>query len=51
MDKIPTSEELNRANNFGERPELFAISTENPNFIKKLFLYHTAIFLIKLKEE
>ena len=34
--EIPTNEELNEANNFGERPELLSISTENANYIKKI---------------
>ena len=49
MDKIPTSEELNRANNFGERPELFAISTENPNFIKKIISLSYSNFSNKIE--
>ena len=35
-NNIPTKEDLNIENNFGERPELYSILSENPNYIQKL---------------
>ena len=35
-NSFPTKEELNTKNNFNETPELFSISLNNPNLIKKL---------------
>ena len=33
---IPKNEELNKSNNFGERPELYAIATEDLDYLKRL---------------
>ena len=36
LDILPTREELNCQNNFGERPELFLLSSDNISYVKKL---------------
>ena len=33
---IPKNEELNKSNNFGEKPELYAIATEDLDYLKRL---------------
>ena len=33
---VPKNEEINKSNNFGERPELYAIATEDLDYLKKL---------------
>ena len=46
---IPTNEELNTENNFGERPELFSIATENSSYIKKLINLPYSNFSAKIE--
>ena len=44
---IPTKEELNTKNNFNETPELFSITLNNPNLIKKLLFLPYSNFAAK----
>ena len=49
LNILPTKEELNCENNFGERPELYLISTENTSYIKKLISLPYSNFSNKLE--